>query len=258
MIKASSRKRSGRLIAFGLLIAIASVVFSRRRHETTEESMASGYHRSVSIQRFTEADGAMCPAVPASAARSLVSELSEQREEEELATAQGRAEPRPSDAAKLEASKRAPIHVMRDPNPVFSAIAVDLAHDEVVMADENNFSIMSYNRLENTPPKARMSEPKRMIAGMEAYLEFNCAVYVDPTNGDIYSVNNDTLNWLTVFNRDVKGNMPPTRKLRAPHTVFGIAVDEERQEILLAEQDDHAVVVFKKDAKDEDSPVRVL
>ena len=137
-------------------------------------------------------------------------------------------------------------------------MAIDLAHDEVVLTDENNFSVVTYNRLENTPPTAKLSEPKRMIAGMEAYLEFNCSVYVDPANGDIYSVNNDTLNWLTVFNRDVKGNMPPTRKVRAPHTVFGIAVDEARQEMLLADQDDHAVVVFKKTARDEDSPVRVL
>jgi DNA-binding beta-propeller fold protein YncE len=63
---------------------------------------------------------------------------------------------------------------------------------------------------------------------------------------------------MTVFSRELKGNTPPTRKLRAPHTVFGIAVDEARQEILLAEQDDQAVVVFKKTAKDHDSPVRVL
>jgi DNA-binding beta-propeller fold protein YncE len=103
-----------------------------------------------------------------------------------------------------------------------------------------------------------LSEPKRIIQGMKAYLEFNCAVYVDPANGDIYSVNNDTLNWLTVFNRDVKGDMPPTRKLRAPHTVFGIAVDEDKQEMFLAEQDDHAILVFKKTAKENDSPARVL
>src|SRR5207245_5278839 len=100
---------------------------------------------------------------------------------------------------------------------------------------------------EKKPTNAKHSEPKRIIQGMEAYLEYNCSVYVEPETGDIYSVNNDTLNWLTVFNRDVKGNMPPTRKLRAPHTVYGIAVDEERKEMLLADQDDHADVVNKKE-----------
>jgi DNA-binding beta-propeller fold protein YncE len=161
-----------------------------------------------------------------------------------------------ADASQI--AKRPAARVMRDPSAAFSGIAIDLKHNEVVMTDENNFAIMAYDRMENTPPTAKLSEPKRMIQGMEAYLEYNCAVYVDPDTGDIYSVNNDTLNWMTVFNRDVKGNQPPTRKLRAPHTVFGIAVDEEKKEILLADQDDHALVVFKKDAKDEDSPVRIL
>jgi DNA-binding beta-propeller fold protein YncE len=155
-------------------------------------------------------------------------------------------------------AKRPAARVMRDPSAAFSGIAIDLKHNEVVMTDENNFAIMTYDRMENTPRTAKLSEPKRVIQGMEAYLEYNCSVYVDPETGDIYSVNNDTLNWLTVFNRDVKGNQPPSRKLRAPHTVYGIAVDEEKKEMFLADQDDHAVVIYKKEAKDEDSPVRVI
>ena len=204
-----------------------------------------------------ETSGPMCPVIPVSAEMSLMAALGGQQRAN-AATPADASDTRPTDAVRDAAAKRPPIHVMRDPNPAYSAVAVDLAHDEVVMADENNFSILTYSRTENTPPAAKMSEPKRMIAGPQAYLEFNCAVYVDPANGDIYSVNNDTLNWLTVFNRDVKGDQPPTRKLRAPHTVFGIAVDEERQEMLLADQDDHSVVVFKKASKDEESPVRVI
>jgi DNA-binding beta-propeller fold protein YncE len=213
-----------------------------------------GEDRLIGFESLPETEGPMCEMQEASAGRSLMEALHAQQSSG--AAEQG--DPRPSDAARADASKRPPAHVMRDPSAAFSGVAVDLANDEVVLTDENNFSIMTYSRTENTPPSAKMSEPKRMIAGMEAYLEFNCSVYVDPKSGDIYSVNNDTLNWLTVFDRNVKGNQPPTRKLRAPHTVFGIAVDEERQEMLLAEQDDHAIVIFKKNAKDEDSPVRVI
>ena len=155
-------------------------------------------------------------------------------------------------------TKRQAARVMRDPSAAFSGIAIDLKHNEVVMTDENNFALMTYDRMENTPRNAKLSEPKRVIQGMQAYLEYNCSVYVDPETGDIYSVNNDTLNWLTVFNRDVKGNEPPTRKLRAPHTVYGLAVDEEKKEMFLADQDDHAVVIYKKEAKDEESPVRII
>ena len=103
-----------------------------------------------------------------------------------------------------------------------------------------------------------MTEPKRLIGGEETFLEYACGVYVDPTSGDIYGVNNDTMNWMLVFGRDAEGNVAPKRKLRTPHTTFGMVADEERQELLFTIQDDHAVVVFKKDAKDEDSPVRIL
>jgi DNA-binding beta-propeller fold protein YncE len=126
------------------------------------------------------------------------------------------------------------------------------------MAEENNFSIMVYDRMENTPPRAAMSEPKRMIQGENTYLEYACGVYVDPATGDIYGINNDTLNWMTVFDRNAKGNAAPNRKLATPHTTFGIVGDEETQELLMTIQDDHAVVTFKKAAKDHDAPVRLL
>jgi DNA-binding beta-propeller fold protein YncE len=165
---------------------------------------------------------------------------------------------RPSQAARLAASKRKPIYTLRDPAPMFSSVAVDLKNDEVVMADENNFQILSYSRLENTPPTARMSEPKRIIGGDNAMLEFNCSVYVDPQNGDVYTVNNDTLTWLTVFSREVKGNTPPTRKLQTPQSAYGLAVDEEKQELFLTDPFDQAILIFKKTAQEYDSPIRVL
>jgi DNA-binding beta-propeller fold protein YncE len=83
-------------------------------------------------------------------------------------------------------------------------------------------------------------------------------VYVDPETGDIYSVNNDDLDWMTVFDRTVKGDSPPTRKVRVPHAAFGITASEERKELFITVQDDHAVAVFKKDAEGIVSPIRVL
>ncbi|OFW26240.1 MAG: hypothetical protein A3H27_06095 [Acidobacteria bacterium RIFCSPLOWO2_02_FULL_59_13] len=170
----------------------------------------------------------------------------------------GAAVARPSEAARVAASKRQPIHTLRDPAPMYSSVAVDLKNDEVVMTDENNFQILTYGRLENTPPTARMSEPKRIIGGDNTLLEFNCSVYVDPQTGDIYSVNNDTKQWLTVFSREVRGNSPPTRKLHIPQSAFGIAVFEEKQEMYLTDPFDQAILVFKKTAQEQESPIRVL
>ena len=44
-------------------------------------------------------------------------------------------------------------------------MAIDPVHNEVVMADENLFRIVLYERLENTPPQAGTSEPERIIVG---------------------------------------------------------------------------------------------
>jgi DNA-binding beta-propeller fold protein YncE len=100
-----------------------------------------------------------------------------------------------------------------------------------------------------------MSEPKRVIYGEHSYLEYNCSVYVDPVNGDIYSLASDTVNLLSVYSHDAKGDMAPVRVLKAPFYA-GLAVDDERQELFLAERG--LVVTYKKTAKDYDSPLRFI
>ena len=72
------------------------------------------------------------------------------------------------------------------------------------------------------------------------------------------SVNNDTINKLVIFSRDARGNVPPTRELNTPHGTFGIAVNEETQELFLTIQHDSAVVVYNKMAQEDDSPIRLL
>jgi DNA-binding beta-propeller fold protein YncE len=118
--------------------------------------------------------------------------------------------------------------------------------------------VMVYDRTENTPPKAALSEPKRMIGGEQTYLEYGCGVYVDPVTGEIYIINNDTLNWMPVFDRNAKGNATPNRRLATPYSTFGIVGDEDTQEILMTIQEDNAVIAFKKTAKGQDAPVRLL
>jgi len=168
------------------------------------------------------------------------------------------APPRPSDALKAEIAKRQPVATIRDPRNAFAGIALDPTRNEVVIAEENNFSMLVYDRMTNTPPNAVLSEPKRTIQGEKTFLEYACGVYIDPTSGDIYGINNDTLNWMTVFDRNARGNASPYRKLRTPHTTFGIVADEQTQELFFTIQDDQAISIFKKNAKEQDAPVRVI
>ena len=202
----------------------------------------------VSVEPIQQ-DGEMCPLVPASAEESLFASLQQE-------TVSGDA--RPSEVARDAVTKRKPVRTIQDPYLAYSAVAIDAAHNEVVMADENQFSIVAYDRLENTPPKAKMSEPKRMIQGLNTDLEFECSLYVDPANGDIYAVNNDTLGKLVIFSRQARGDARPDRYLETPMGTYGIAIDEKNQEMLLTVQNDAAVVTFRKAAKELDSPLRTL
>ena len=60
---------------------------------------------------------------------------------------------------------RAPLRFIKDPNPGFSAVAVDSDHNTLVATDENNFRINEYDSRDNTPATARLTEPKRVISG---------------------------------------------------------------------------------------------
>ncbi|MBI4483403.1 MAG: hypothetical protein HY652_10990 [Acidobacteria bacterium] len=153
---------------------------------------------------------------------------------------------------------RAPRRVIRDPDPTYSAIAVDPVRNEVALQDENLFQILMYDRLDNTPARAAMTEPIRVIGGKKTKVEFNCGLYVDRTNGDVYSVNNDTVDTMVVFSREAKGNVAPDRELHTPHRTFGIAVDEESQELFLTVQHPPKVVVYRKMASGEEKPIRTL
>jgi DNA-binding beta-propeller fold protein YncE len=212
----------------------------------------SGGPQLVSIEPWAEPgpagpEGMMCQWIPASASASLSLSLPQQ------------SAPPPGAAGRpTDNIERAPVRVIRDTYPTYSAVALDLQTNEVYLQDENLFGLKVFDRLDNTPATAAFTEPKRVLGGIETKLEFNCAIYVDPRSGDVYSVNNDTVDHMVVFPRDAKGNVKPMRELRTPHGTFGIAVDEINQELSLTVQHDHAVVTYRKDAADEEHPIRLL
>jgi hypothetical protein len=151
-----------------------------------------------------------------------------------------------------------PVRVIEDNAATFSAVAVDPVRNEIVLQDENLFQIHVYDRTAATPHGAGVSQPKRIIGGPNTEIEFNCGLYIDPQSGDIYSVNNDTSDTLLIFGRNARGDVDPKRTLHTPHGTYAIAVDETNGEIFLTVEHDNAIVVFRKDAKDEDRPIRLI
>jgi len=153
---------------------------------------------------------------------------------------------------------RAPQRVIKDPYPSFSAVAINAEENMLVVTDENLFQVLEYDRRENTPPQARLTEPKRIISGTNTHAEMMCGVYIDPVTKEVYVLNNDTQNWLPVFPRDARGNATPSRYLAAPHGTFGIAVNEEKQEMFMTVQHQNSVVVYRKQASGDEKPLRTI
>jgi len=154
--------------------------------------------------------------------------------------------------------ERAPQRVIKDQYPSFSAVAINPDENMLVVTDENLFQILEYDRRENTPAQARLSEPKRVISGPNTRAEMMCGVYIDPVTKEIYVLNNDTQNWLPVFSRDARGNATPSRYLATPHGTFGIAVDEEKQQMYMTVQHQNSIVVYPKQAAGEEKPLRTI
>jgi DNA-binding beta-propeller fold protein YncE len=152
---------------------------------------------------------------------------------------------------------RPPLRFIKDPNPSFSAVAVNSENNMLVVADENLFNVLEYDRRDNTPPQARFTEPKRIVGGTATRMEMMCGVYIDPKTREIYVLNNDTQPWLPVFSPDAKGNVKPTRFL-AGIRGFSLAANEERQELYVVNQEDNAVYVYRKQAEGEEKPLRIL
>lgn len=236
------------VIAIGLLLAGRKGRPEFAAKAQSPELRPNGYPQLISIEPLPQADGEICEWIPANAH----SPFRQQRS----GTTAGSAGPTASRTA-VDAT-RAPLRVIRDPNPAFSAVAVEPEHNMLVVTDENLFRVLEYDRRDSTPRQAKLTEPKRVVGGALTKAEMMCGVYIDPKTLDTYIVNNDTQNWLAVFSKEARGNVAPDRFLAVPLGTFGIAVDEGRQELFLTIQHQNAVMVYRKMASGEEPPLRVL
>jgi 6-phosphogluconolactonase (cycloisomerase 2 family) len=232
-------------LIFSAALAISSTKGGEKFLQVSEKRWPSGHADLVSVTSLPNAaDGTICewPARAAMTTPATFRQTGVSRNMQSAATI----------------ADRSPVRIIRDEYPNYSAVAVDTNSNEVYLQDENLFGIKVFNRTDNTPANANLTEPKRVIGGFQTKLEFNCGLYIDPVNGDVYSVNNDTIDTMVIFQRGAKGNIPPSRELKTPHRTFGIAVDEDKQELYLAVEFPPQVVVYRKGASGTEKPIRVL
>lgn len=153
---------------------------------------------------------------------------------------------------------RPPLRQIRDNDPMYSAVGLDLKRNEVVMMDANFWAFRIFNRLDNTPPNAARTEPKRVIVGPQSNVQYISHVYIDPANGDVYGVENDTGDSIQVWAHGSTGNTQPIRKLNIVHYGYALAADEAKNELFMTVHLPPSVVVYRKQAEGDERPLRLL
>jgi DNA-binding beta-propeller fold protein YncE len=139
----------------------------------------------------------------------------------------------------------------------FVAVAVDPVRDEIVLQSGNRATLLVYDRLANSTSR-EATKPKRIIEGPKSKIG-NGGIYVDPTNGDIYSATVDQRFWLVVHTRTAEGDVSPIREHTRFPKAFALGVDDQTQELFLTSQAPaDTVFVYAKGAKGNDAPIRIL
>jgi DNA-binding beta-propeller fold protein YncE len=149
-----------------------------------------------------------------------------------------------------------PLRMVVDPYPSFNGVVVDTAGDRVMMSDTNRKSLLIYPRTAGSATAKAAETPVQQIMGPETGIGFIAGVAIDPVHHELFAVNNDVEDRMVVFDDTARGNVKPKRLLYVPHQSWGIALDRRRDEIALSVQTPNMYVVFKRDAKRFDAPVR--
>src|SRR5205814_2052126 len=97
---------------------------------------------------------------------------------------------------------------------------------------------------------------RRQIMGPDTGVGFVAGVAMDPGHRELFTVNNDVEDRLVVFDYDDRGNVKPKRLLYVPHQSWGIAFAPRRDVFALSVQTPNMFVIFKREAKKFDEPVR--
>ena len=148
------------VLILGMIGVVTAPVFSKgNAGSILLRGQHSGGPRLISVEPLPDTEGLTCVWAPASANFHLAAAFEQGQGSAASASAVS------GEAARLVASQRRPVRVIRDPNPGFSSVAIDPIRNEVVFTDENLHGVLVYDRVANTPPTATFTEPKRTIGG---------------------------------------------------------------------------------------------
>ena len=159
-------------------------------------------------------------------------------------------------SSNIEGGDLPPVRMVVDPYPSFNGVVVDSTNDLVMMSDTNRKSLLVYDRTVGSAAPKEAATPRQQIMGPDTGVGFVAGVAMDPVHRELFTVNNDVEDRLVVFDYDARGNVKPRRLLYVPHQSWGIAFAPKRDVMALSVQTPNMYVVFKREAKKFDAPVR--
>jgi DNA-binding beta-propeller fold protein YncE len=149
-----------------------------------------------------------------------------------------------------------PVRMVVDPYPSFNGVASDTTNDLVLLSDTNRKSLLVYDRTVGHATSPVSAVPRQTIMGPDTGVGFVAGVAMDPAHRELFTVNNDVEDRLVVFDYDARGNVKPKRLLYVPHQSWGIAFAPKRDVLALSVQTPNMFVVFNREAKKFDAPIR--
>jgi len=151
----------------------------------------------------------------------------------------------------------APSRSVLDPYPTFHSVAVDPENNITVISDSSRKGLMIYDRAaggRSTGIARTLTEIRGPATGMT----FIAGVAIDPARKEAYTVNNDIGDRMVVFSYDDEGNARPRRVLHVPHQAWGLSLNRDRDEMAVTVEASNMIVVYRREAKGEDAPLRVI
>jgi DNA-binding beta-propeller fold protein YncE len=151
----------------------------------------------------------------------------------------------------------APARSVADAYASLHSVAVDADANRVFMSDSNRGAIFLYDRTAGDN-SSQMASPNRVIRGPGTGMMFVAGISLDPVNREVFAVNNDIGDRMEVFPYDGEGNIKPKRVLSVPHGAWGVSFNGQRQEVAVSIEHPNMVVVYRREARGAEAPLRVL
>jgi hypothetical protein len=149
----------------------------------------------------------------------------------------------------------APLRVIKDQDPNFNSLSVDLVNDEILVGNDAQETLQVYSR-----SASGVVAPLREIGGQKTFITFPGMVIVDPVHNEIWNVGNDIADLITVYPRTASGNVAPIRRIDGKRSQlrfnrsWGIALDMVNDELFVSHQKRTQISIFARTTNTDADP----